>query len=396
MSMGFFIFIPMERNYILFDTPARDLLYPFTHTRPVAACRLGILTIREKWEHWLNAGTSYLTVPHLQRKYQPYNPVGPAINVLISGHLLPDAQLSWAIRTLEVGQALYKDDYLLAKVIEGADMDMAAEKVSFEGPVRSLSVPWEIFLWNDQAIRDDFELLTAGRTTAPIPASNRVTAPENIFLEAGAVVEHSILNAATGPIYIGQGAEIMEGCLIRGPLALCEKAVLKMGTKVYGATTLGPYSTGGGEMKNVMMFGYSNKGHDGYLGDAVLGEWCNLGANTTCSNLKNNGSAVRVWVEALKETRPAGQKCGVLMGDYSRCGVGTILNTGTVIGVSCNIFGGDFPPKFVPSFSWGGADILELYRLEEALRDAGTWMQFKGQQLGEVEAQLLKTVFESV
>ncbi|MVT10415.1 putative sugar nucleotidyl transferase [Chitinophaga tropicalis] len=386
----------MKRNYILFDTPARDLLYPFTHTRPVAACRTGILTIREKWERWLNAGTSYLTVTHLQQKYPLYNPGEPAVNVLISGHLLPDATLTEAVRELKVGQSLYKDDYLLAKAVEGTDPEEAGEKVGYEGPVKILSMPWEIFLWNDQAIRDDFKLLTAGRISAPIPASNRVTAPENIFIEEGAVVEHSILNAATGPIYIGKEAEVMEGCLVRGPLALGQKAVLKMGTRVYGATTLGPYSVGGGEIKNVVMFGYSNKGHDGYLGDAVLGEWCNLGANTTCSNLKNNGSAVRIWIEALKETRPAGQKCGVLMGDYSRCGVGTILNTGTVIGVSCNIFGGDFPPKFVPSFSWGGANVLEPYRLDEALKDAAVWMRFKGQELGEAEASLLKTVFESV
>jgi UDP-N-acetylglucosamine diphosphorylase/glucosamine-1-phosphate N-acetyltransferase len=386
----------MERNYILFDTPARDLLYPFTHTRPVAACRTGILTIREKWERWLNTSISYLTVSYLQEKYPLLSPDNCKINVLISGHVLPNPVLVAAIEALEPGQALYSDDYLLAKVIAGTDLELATDRVDYAGSFQQITMPWDLFLLNGQAILEDFKLLTAGRTSAPISGTNQVTAPENIFLEEGAIVEHSVLNASTGPIYIGKGAEVMEGCLVRGPLALCDKAVLKMGTKVYGATTLGPYSVGGGEIKNIVMFGHSNKGHDGYLGDAVLGEWCNLGANTTCSNLKNNGSEVRVWVEALKETRPAGQKCGLLMGDFSRCGVGTILNTGSVIGVSCNIFGGDFPPKFVPSFSWGGADVLEPYRLEEALRDAATWMQFKGQQMNEAESNILRKVFELV
>jgi UDP-N-acetylglucosamine diphosphorylase/glucosamine-1-phosphate N-acetyltransferase len=423
--MGFSIFIPMERNYILFDTPARELLYPFTHTRPVAACRVGILTIREKWEHWLNTSVSYLTVPHLQEKY-PLCQKETWENVFIDGSVLPAADLVEAIKALKAGQHLYKDHQLIAYILEKNDSqreiyvsgeaaakqrpsseqatnkkkvgedEKKVEKLHFDGPVAFITMPWDIFLLNDQAIRDDFDLLTQHRTSAAIPDSNQVIAPENIFIEEGAVVACSILNASTGPIYIGKQAVIMEGCLVRGPLALGEKAVLKMGTKVYGATTLGPGSVGGGEMKNVVMFGYSNKGHDGYLGDAVLGEWCNLGANTTCSNLKNNGSLVKVWVEASKEGQVAGRKCGLLMGDYSRCGVGTMLNTGTVIGVSCNIFGGDFPPKFVPSFSWGGAVKLEDYRLEEALRDAATWMEFKGQHLSPVEERLLQSVFTSV
>lgn len=383
----------MERNYILFDTPARELLYPFTHTRPVAACRIGILTIREKWEHLLNAGISHLTVPYLQKKYPlKKNETIPA--VLIYGNVLPDEALAHAIHELQPGQGLYKDKDLIAKVTPGNNPDAEpVERKEYLGAVSQIRMPWDFFLLNDQSIRSDFELLTRGRISAPISDTNKVTAPERIFLEEGAIVEHSILNASTGPIYVGKNAEIMEGCLIRGALALGEKAVLKMGSKIYGATTLGPGSVGGGEIKNVVMFGHSNKGHDGYLGDAVIGEWCNLGANATCSNLKNNASTVKVWIEAYKRAEPAGLKCGLLMGDYSRCGIGSMLNTGTVIGVSCNIFGGDQPPKFIPSFSWGGAAGLVPYRLEPALKDAGTWMQFKGRQMEDADGQMLEALY---
>lgn len=387
----------MERRYILFDTPARDLLYPFTHTRPVAAIRVGILTIREKWERWLNASASFLTLPYLQEKFPLQTITSEDQCVLINGHLLPDNQLVKAIQALETGQELYLDNILLARAVAGCDLQQegTGNRLNYQESVQQLTYPWDIFRLNDSALRQDFSLLTKGRTSATIPGSNQVSGAENIFLEPGAVVEHSILNGKTGPIYIAEGAEVMEGCLIRGPLALCEGAVLKMGTKIYGATTLGPGSVGGGEIKNVVMLGYSNKGHDGYLGDAVLGEWCNLGGNTTNSNLKNNASTVRVWIEARNEAIPAGTKCGLIMGDYSRSGIGTMFNTGTVIGVSCNIFGGEFPPKFVPSFSWGGVHP-EPYREQEALRDARQWMQFKGQQLGEVEEQLLKAVYANV
>lgn len=383
----------MKRNYILLDTPARELLYPFTHTRPVAACRIGILTIREKWEHWLNTAISHYTVPYLQQKY-PLKKDETVPAVLIAGNVLPDEALVQAITELEPGQGLFKSHELIAKVTPGDQPDAAPiERKEYLGEISAVRKPWDFFLLNDRALRSDFALLTEGRISAPISDTNKVSGGEQIFLEEGAVVAHSILNALTGPIYIGRNAEIMEGCLVRGPLAMGEKAVLKMGTKVYGATTLGPGSVGGGEIKNVVMFGYSNKGHDGYLGDAVIGEWCNLGANATCSNLKNNGSVVRVWVEALQQVEPAGTKCGLLMGDYSRCGIGTMLNTGTVIGASCNIFGADFPPKFVPSFSWGGAGKMERYRIEQALRDIETWMRFKGQEMTETDKQVLEVLF---
>lgn len=387
----------MERNYILFDTPARDLLYPFTYTRPVAACRVGILTIQEKWERWLGTGVSHFTIAYLQEKFPLRLGSADTAHVLINGHILPDQALVDAIAALRPGQELYHEDHLLVKVVPGNDLTLpAGEKIYYKGTVSSIELPWHLFTMNDKAIRDDFQRLTAGRTSAPISATNQVIAPEAVFIEPGAVVECSVLNAGTGPIYIGRNANVMEGCLIRGPLALGEGASLKMGTKVYGATTLGPGCTGGGEIKNVIMFGYSNKGHDGYLGDAVIGEWCNLGANTTCSNLKNNAGTVKIWIEARKEAWPAGSKCGTLMGDYSRCGINTMLNTGTVIGVSCNIFGGDFPPKFVPSFSWGGRDTGSVYRLQEALRDATAWMGFKGREMTDPDRRLLAAIYDLV
>jgi UDP-N-acetylglucosamine diphosphorylase/glucosamine-1-phosphate N-acetyltransferase len=328
----------------------------------------------------------------LQEKYPLLQHDPNAVNILISGNILPDAALSAAIKELQPNEELYKDNYLVAKALLGKEVPLLStgDRKNYPGEVLGIYKPWDIFVLNDKAIRADFRLLTAGRTSAPISSTNQLINPADIFLEPGATVECSVLNASMGPIYIGKNAQVMEGCLVRGALAMGEGAVLKMGTKVYGATTLGPFCTGGGEIKNSVMFGYSNKGHDGYLGDAVIGEWCNLGANTTCSNLKNNVSIVKVWLETVGEAVAAGLKCGVLMGDHSRCGINTMLNTGTVIGVSCNIMGGQLPPKYVPSFTWGA----EKYRLEAALRDAGNWMGLKGRQFDGKERRILEAVYE--
>ncbi|MEZ2440597.1 putative sugar nucleotidyl transferase [Chitinophaga sp. RCC_12] len=385
----------MERNYILFDTPVRELLYPFTHTRPIAACRVGILTIQEKWEHWLGTGTSHFTVPHLQDKFSLLYKDNQTVNILLSGHILPDAGLVAAILELQPEEELYKDNQLLAKVVQGDGASLLAPgaRKNYPGEVMGIYKPWDIFALNDKAIRADYQLLAAGRKSVILSHTNQQINHTDIFVEPGAKVEYSILNAATGPIYIGKDAEVMEGCMIRGPFAMGEGAVLKMGSKIYGATTLGPYCTGGGEIKNSVMFGYSNKGHDGYLGDAVIGEWCNLGANTSGSNLKNNVSEVKVWMEAQGEAVSAGKKCGLLMGDYSRCGINTMLNTGTVIGVSCNVFGGHFPPKFVGSFSWGDQGA---YRLAEAVKDAGNWMALKGKELTEKDKQVLEALYAQI
>jgi UDP-N-acetylglucosamine diphosphorylase/glucosamine-1-phosphate N-acetyltransferase len=256
-----------------------------------------------------------------------------------------------------------------------------------------LTRPWHIFQLNAEALIDDYTLLTSGRVSQPIPATVQAIAPENIFIEEGASLQHCILNASTGPIYIGARAEIMEGSLIRGPFALCEGATVKLGTKIYGATTVGPYSVVGGEVKNSVIFGYSNKGHDGYLGDSVIGEWCNLGAGTSNSNLKNNAAEVKAWDHSSGKFIPAGNKCGLLMGDYSRSAINTAFNTGTVVGVCCNIFGDGLTPKYIPSFSWGYGNTLK-YELEKALRDVASWKRFKGQTLTDAEIQNLKYIFE--
>ncbi|HEV9035794.1 MAG TPA: glucose-1-phosphate thymidylyltransferase, partial [Puia sp.] len=244
-----------------------------------------------------------------------------------------------------------------------------------------------------EALQEDFDLLTTSRVSEPIPPSVQAINPEMIFIETGARLQHCMLNASTGPIYIARDAEIMEGSLIRGPFAACESAVVKMGTKIYGATTLGPGAVVGGELKNVVIFGYSNKGHDGYLGDSVIGEWCNLGAGTSVSNLKNNAGEVRVWHPASRDFLRAGLKCGLLMGDYSRAAINTSFNTGTVVGVCCNIFGDGLPPKYVADFSWG-IEGATRYEWEKALRDIGNWKNLKNRSLTEPEIETLKHIFE--
>jgi UDP-N-acetylglucosamine diphosphorylase / glucose-1-phosphate thymidylyltransferase / UDP-N-acetylgalactosamine diphosphorylase / glucosamine-1-phosphate N-acetyltransferase / galactosamine-1-phosphate N-acetyltransferase len=337
-----------------------DTLFPFTWTRSVLDIRVGILTLREKWER------------------------------------------------------MGATDLAMAQVMALAT---------------SIRHPWHIFELNGLAIRNDFALVTKGRQSQPIPPSVQIIgSPLHIFIEEGATISHSILNAATGPIYIGKNTEIMEGAMIRGPFALCEGSVVKMGATIYGATTVGPYSTVGGEIKNSVIFGYSNKAHHGYLGDSVIGEWCNLGAGTSNSNLKNNAGPVKVWDEAGRQFASAGLKCGLLMGDYSRSAINTSFNTGTVVGVCCNVFGDGLTPKYIPSFSWGvgksrggnvtsgdedvasgsgepaaggpalvdgnRASAASRYEWEKALRDIANWKKLKNQSLRDDEIQNLKLIFE--
>jgi UDP-N-acetylglucosamine diphosphorylase/glucosamine-1-phosphate N-acetyltransferase len=258
---------------------------------------------------------------------------------------------------------------------------------------RLIRYPWHIFQYNGEALIEDFSLLTTGRTSQPIPSSVQAIAPENIFIEEGATLQHCLLNASTGPVYIGRGAVIMEGALVRGPFACCEGATVKMGTKIYGATTLGPCCTAGGEIKNAVFFGYSNKGHDGYLGDAVIGEWCNLGAGTSASNLKNNAGDIKVYHPASGAYLNAGAKCGLLMGDYSRTAINTSFHTGTVVGVCCNIFGEGLPPKYIPDFSWG-QDGQIRYDWDKVLRDTSNWKKLKNRVLSAEEMLILKHIFD--
>jgi UDP-N-acetylglucosamine diphosphorylase/glucosamine-1-phosphate N-acetyltransferase len=377
-------------------------LFPFTLTRHVQDIRVGILTIREKWE-------AYLGLPSFNKWLDTYKDNHLSVKtdelpggdyLLIHSNVLPSAKIISQIKRLHPGELLLcAVNGPVALKFSNSDASANDIKVNktilLEQDSKTISQPWHIFQLNDWAIREDFQLLTSGRTSESISSTNKTIAPENIFIEPGATVEHCILNASTGPIYIGKNAEIMEGSIIRGPLAMCEGAVLKLGTKVYGATTLGPYSVGGGEIKNSVFFGYSNKGHDGYLGDSVIGEWCNMGAGTSNSNVKNNAGAVKVYSDLEKNTwETAGIKCGVLMGDYSRCAINTSFNTGTVVGVSVNIFGSGLTPKYVPSFSWGSEGI-KTYNFDAALQHIENWKQLKHQTLSAEEKSILKYLYEN-
>jgi UDP-N-acetylglucosamine diphosphorylase/glucosamine-1-phosphate N-acetyltransferase len=382
-------------NYILFDGPVRNALLPFTFTRPVCDIRIGILTIREKWEKYLGSTTTTLTEEYLSEKFPM---VEMEANVMLNGAYLPNAVLVEMVRNLEPNQAIMRGEDVIAFYTndsqEEVDFD-TYEILEFEDECLKIEHTWDIFAKNDAAIREDFELLTADRHSQPIPKSVNVIAPEHIFIEEGAQLEFVTLNASTGPIYIGKNAEIMEGSVIRGPFALCEEAQVKLATKIYGATTVGPHCRVGGEVNNSVLFAYSNKGHDGFLGNSVLGEWCNIGADSNNSNLKNNYEEVRLWsYETEGFARTGLQFCGLMMGDHSKCGINTMFNTGTVVGVSSNIFGSGFPRNFVPSFSWGGASGMTTYLTNKAFQTAKIVMARRHVEFDEVEARILEHVFE--
>ena len=382
-------------NYILFDGPVRNALLPFTYTRPVADIRIGILTIREKWENYLGYTTTTITEEYLSEKFPM---VEMEENILINASFLPNEVLVEMIKSLEPNQAIFKDDEVIAfytnDTQEEVDFDSYEIIDYYEDGLR-IEFPWDIFAKNDQAIREDFEFLTHGRTSRPIPKSVNVIEPENIFIEEGAKMEFVTLNASTGPIYIGKNAEIMEGSVIRGPFALCEEAQVKLATKVYGATTVGPHCRIGGEVNNSVLFGYSNKGHDGFLGNSVLGEWCNIGADSNTSNLKNNYEEVKLWSYETENFAKTGlQFCGLMMGDHSKCGINTMFNTGTVVGVSANIFGSGFPRNFVPSFSWGGASGFTTYLTRKAFEVAKVVMSRRHVDFTEEDKNMLEHVFE--
>lgn len=381
-------------NYILFDGDVREKLLPFTFTRPVADIRVGILTIREKWELYLGYTTTTMTEDYLAEKWPM---VEMEDNILINAAYCPNPVLAEMVRNLEPRQAIIYDEETVALYTQGdEEVDLEEyEWIEYEDELLKIENTWDIFAKNDQAIREDFERLTEDRFSQPIPKSVNVISPENIFIEEGAKLEFVTLNASTGPIYIGKDTEIMEGSVIRGPFALCEGAQVKLATKVYGATTIGPHCRVGGEVNNVVMFAYSNKGHDGFLGNAVLGEWCNIGADSNNSNLKNNYEEVKLWSYETKGFEKTGlQFCGLMMGDHSKCGINTMFNTGTVVGVSANIFGAGFPRNFVPSFSWGGASGFMTYLPKKAYETAKIVMSRRHLEFDEVEQRILDHVFE--
>ncbi len=382
-------------NYILFDGPSRNNLLPFTFTRPVADIRIGILTIREKWETFLGYTTTTVTEDYLSEKFPM---VEMDENIMINASCLPNIEFVELIKGLKENQAIFKDDHVLAfftkDTQEEIDFD-AYEIIEFDTEVITIENTWDIFSKNGEAIQEDFNLLTKDRVSQPIPESNNVIDPENIFIEEGASLEFTTLNASFGPIYIGKDSEIMEGALIRGPLALCEGGGIKLGAKIYGPTTIGPYSKVGGEIKNSVLFANSNKGHEGYLGNSVLGEWCNLGADTNNSNLKNNYAEVRMWDYQTEGFARTGlQFCGLMMGDHSKCGINTMFNTGTVVGVSANIFGSGFPRNFIPSFSWGGNSGFSTYLTKKAFEVAAVVMGRRDIEFTEQDKAIFEHVFE--
>ncbi|KUJ61805.1 glucose-1-phosphate thymidylyltransferase [Flavobacteriaceae bacterium CRH] len=382
-------------NYILFDGPVRNALLPFTFTRPVADILVGIMTIRQKWEARLGSTITTITEDYLSVKFPM---VEMEENVMINAAYLPNDTLAELVSDLKENQAIFKGEDVIAFFTtenqEEVDFD-SYEIIQYNEDVLTVEHTWDIFSRNDAAIRADFSYLTEDRKSQPIPKSVNVIAPENIFIEEGAKLEFVTLNASTGPIYIGKNSEIMEGSVIRGPFALCENAQVKLNAKVYGATTVGPGSRIGGEVKNSVLFANSNKGHDGFLGDSVLGEWCNIGADSNNSNLKNNYEEVKLWSYETEGFAKTGlQFCGLMMGDHSKCGINTMFNTGTVIGVSTNIFGSGFPRNFVPSFSWGGAAGFATYVTKKAFETAKLVMGRRNIDFDETEAAILEHIFE--
>jgi UDP-N-acetylglucosamine diphosphorylase/glucosamine-1-phosphate N-acetyltransferase len=380
-------------NIVLFDEPSiRTQLLPFTFTRPVANIRTGIVTIAEKWQHYLGE-VSFLTEAYLAEKF----PVKPGSdNLLINGALCPDEQVVKAIQQIPLNTALVKQGNLLAIHSTTLEWNNAPSTREYAGEVVMIDQVWKIFQHNAQQIRADYPRITAGRKSAPITDKyTRAYNEDQVFLEEGVTLRAAVLNAEDGPIYLGKNSVVQEGALIKGPFALCEGSHVNMGGKMRGDTTIGPFSKVGGEISNSVIFGYSNKAHDGFLGNSVLGEWCNLGADTNTSNLKNNYENVKIWSYAKGGFHDTGlQFCGLMMGDHSKSGINTMFNTGTVVGVSANIFGDGFPRTFIPSFAWGGTSGFTTFQLNKAFETAGKVMARRSRPLDEVEKNILKHVFE--
>lgn len=394
-------------HYILADNPAIvHQLKPFTLVRPVAYVRVGILTIIEKWEHLLGNKPEYLLLEeHLQAKFSSLTP-NAAISsfIQLDSSICPDKALVEAIQQLTPGEMLQDNaENPIAFYMDGASMgeeEMPNPKkiIAYSGELTRISHLWDIFKHNGAQIKADFDLLTQGRKSAPITDPHTVVYnPENVFLEEGVSLKACVLNAEKGVIYLGKNSQVSEGSIIQGNFALGEHAVINPGAKMRGDTTIGTYCKVGGEISNSVFFGYSNKGHDGFLGNSVVGEWCNFGADTNCSNLKNNYANIKVWNYDADDFIDSGQQfCGVMMGDHSKAGINTMFNTGTVVGVNANVFGGGFPPKFIPSFAWGGADQgFDTYQLEKAFEAADKMMQRRGKSCDDVEKAILEYVFKN-
>jgi len=375
-------------------------LYPLTITRPAADLRCGILTIAEKWMRDLSIEkehTGFLTREHLnhpQSRFNQLNATGiPSAIIQIHGAIIPNPMLVSQAKGLKPGEALSHNNEIIVSCITTESSEIS-NTINYTDSFDSIDRPYHIFALNGKEIIQDFARITGGRSSSNLSSSNRAFGIHPIFIEEGAKVECATLNSNDGPIYIGKNAEIMEGSLVRGPFAMCEGAVLKMGTKVYSSTTLGPYCVAGGEISNVVFWGYSNKGHDGFLGNAVLGEWCNIGADTNASNLKNTYDEVKVWNYSSGRFEKSGQQfCGLIMGDHSKCGINTMFNTGTVVGVGCNLFGAGFPRQFVPDFSWGGAQGFVTHKLDAVHKTAALVLPRRKREYGDFEKQVMEYAF---
>jgi UDP-N-acetylglucosamine diphosphorylase/glucosamine-1-phosphate N-acetyltransferase len=377
---------------ILFDDPIiRINLLPFTYTRPIGNIRVGILTIDEKWEKWLGEKPLFQTAGYLENKF-PKSP--SADKLLINGAICPDAKLVDTIKSLPEQYFLVQNQLLVAARSPRGDMN-TGNTIQYESPLTIIDRPWKIFRENGAQIKVDFKLLTTGRKSAGIADKHTVVYGEqNLFVEAGVVTKAAIINAENGPVYLGKNSIIDEGAMIRGTFALCEQGHVNMGAKIRGDTTIGPHCKVGGEVSNSVLFSYSNKAHDGFLGCSVIGEWCNLGADTNTSNLKNTFDEVKLWSHAENTFINTGlQFCGLMMGDHSKCGINTMFNTGTVIDVSSNVFGEGFPRNYIPSFAWGGTGGITSYKPDKAFLTAKKAMERRQKLLDDTERNILEHVY---
>lgn len=386
--------------YILFDDSSRNNLLPLTFTKPIADLRVGIMTIREKWETYLKAKTYSLTEDYLSEKY-PFNSSDETI--LINGSIIPNKELVKKIKRLGKNESIVNDkEEVIAQRIDTGDFGSAPSQNSentishlYEGDCLKLNYPWDIFTFNHQAIEMDFDMAVKQGHDQKLNSTNTIIGNGNLFVDKSAVVNGAILNTSTGPIFIGKNAEVMEGANIRGPFALCEGGVVKMGAKIYGATTIGTFSKVGGECNNVVIGNYTNKAHDGFLGNSVLGDWCNIGADTNSSNLKNTYDQVKAWNYPDQTFIPTGlQFCGLIMGDHSKCAINTMFNTGTVVGVNANIFGAGFQRNFIASFSWGGTAGFTHYDIDKAIEVAKQVFKRRNIEFNSVEEQILRHVYK--
>ena len=392
LNRGLFLFL-LLMAINLFDDKSWLSLRPLTFTRPVADLRVGILTIAEKWAKYLQTDFGYHTQTYLQKKY-----VEVEAQLFVNGSICPDLELFEAVVQLKDGQVLHAADIVIAyKTAEQLNYHNALtklERVAYLSNFVKIDYPEQIFGYNDVEIKKDFALLTKGKTSGRLSGTNTVLG-NDIFVEEGAVAECSTFNTLQGPIYLGKNSQVWEGCHIRGSFALCNNSQVKMGAKIYGKTTIGPFSRVGGEINNAVIWGYSSKGHEGYLGNSVMGQWCNIGADSNNSNLKNNYAEVRLWDYEKENFRKTGlQFCGLIMADHAKCAINTMFNTGTVVGVSANIFGAGFPRNFIPDFAWGGAHGFEEYALSKMLETATLVFERRDMNLDETEKEIISHIFE--